>query len=291
MLKFFSEVLEGISHGFDSIHHYWEKERTERAMATLLILVFLGSLVVIEANRWGLLPPLFAKVVPTNHFYAVNAAFTLLLLHEVMGLVLILPRSFSRSVGKQFEILSLILLRSCFKELVNIHEPLIFPQDVTPLLRILSDGVGALCVFILLAVFWRIGKVREKRRDGVRLYYFVVTKKLLASVLLMLFVGMGGYNLWLGASGQEMFDFFAVFYTVLIFSDILIVLVSQRYLPCFVAVFRNSGLALCTVFIRLALSSPPYYNAAIGVGAAMFAILLTVAYNYFVSGRLLGEKS
>ena len=39
--------------------------------------------------------------------------------------------------------------------------------------------------------------------------------------------------------------------------DILVVLIFQCFRPSFQAVFRNSGYALCTLFIRLALATPP----------------------------------
>ncbi|SKA69277.1 hypothetical protein [Desulfobaculum bizertense] len=277
-------VLEPIANIFDIFHAFWENLRYERIFSIFLVLTFLLSMLVIEANRLGFLPHGLSHVVPTNVFYAVNIAFTLLLLQEVVLMILVLPQSFSKSVGKQFEILSLILLRSCFKELVNIHEPLLFPQDITPLLRILSDGAGAVAVFMLLAIFVRVGRV-QMRSKGERLYSFVVTKKTISVLLLAIFAGMGIYNLTLGAMGQGMFSFFPMFYTVLIFCDILLVLVSQVYMPCYVAVFRNSSLALCTVFIRLALSAPPFYNAAIGVGSALFAVLIVIAHNILLSGR------
>ena len=66
---------------------------------------------------------------------------------------------------------------------------------------------------------------------------------------------------------------------MLIFSDIFVVIIAQRFLPCYVAVFRNSGLALATLLIRLALAAPPYWNAGLGVFAALFAVGMTLAYN------------
>lgn len=282
--------LEYFAHVFDTVDCRWERDRTARGLATLLVIVFGLSLVAIGLNRAGLLPAPLSGIIPLNPFHAVNMAFTLLLLQEVMVLILVLPKSFSRSVVKQFEILALILLRSCFKELANIHEPLVFPDDMAALLRIGSDGAGAVVVFVLLAFLLRAGKSRSRGGNGVNLYYFVLTKKILALMLLCVFTGLGVYNLWLGMTGRAMFDFFTVFYTVLIFSDIFIVLVAQRYRPCFVEVFRNSGLALSTVFIRLALSAPAYYNAAMGVAAAAFALCIAMAYNYFDSGHLVARR-
>jgi hypothetical protein len=81
-------------------------------------------------------------------------------------------------------------------------------------------------------------------------------------------------------------EFFHTFYTVLIFADILLVLIAQRYMPSFHAVFRNSGYLIATLFIRIALSAPPYYDAAVGIGAAAFALGVTYATNVFHYGSL-----
>ncbi|MBV5326887.1 MAG: hypothetical protein JZU65_04505, partial [Chlorobium sp.] len=82
-------------------------------------------------------------------------------------------------------------------------------------------------------------------------------------------------------TNQQTFDFFAIFYTILVFSDVLLVLVSLRYSSNYQIVFRNSGFAVATVVVRLALTAPPYYNVLLGVGAMVFAIGITVAYNRF----------
>jgi len=60
-------------------------------------------------------------------------------------------------------------------------------------------------------------------------------------------------------------------------ADILMVLVSLRYSASYLVLFRNSGLAVATVLLRIGLSAPPYANAALGLAAAVFALALTVA--------------
>ena len=77
--------------------------------------------------------------------------------------------------------------------------------------------------------------------------------------------------------------FFPVFYTVLIFSDILIVLLSHTYQPAFQSVFRNSGYALATLLIRFALGAPAYYAPALGVAAMAFAFGVAVGCDAFDS--------
>jgi len=271
---------------FDPLHHWWESDATQRKVAGLLVLFFLGAMATIEMNRQGLLPASMAAITPKSHYMAINLAFTLVLILEVVSLIFTLPCSISKAVGKQFEILALIMLRSSFKELVNFPEPIRVTGQEAALYHIVSDGTAALIIFALLGLYMRIRRdTDEDTTKGVVLFKFVAAKKIVALLLLVAFAGMGILNSWLFFHGHHEFDFFQAFYTVLIFSDILLVLIAQRYLPAFNAVFRNSGFALATLFIRLALTAPPYYNAAIGIGAALFAVLLTLTYNCFFTSR------
>ncbi len=272
-------LFERFTYIFDPLHHFWEHERMHRRFALGLIVVFLGALLGIELNRQGLLPATLAVHTPTNHFHAVNLAFTLVLILEVVSLIFTLPCSFSKSVGKQFEILSLILLRDAFKELSHFPEPITVGADLTPVYHILGYGFGALAVFALLGVYYRVQPA--KKQDMVMthdLFRFVDSKKGIALLLLGTFVTLGLGNLYNKLAGLPHVDFFPVFYTLLIFTDILVVLISQCFRPSFHAVFRNSGYALSTLFIRLALAAPPMYDVVLGLVAVLFAIALTLAW-------------
>lgn len=282
IMRMLYHALESGSNVFDWLHCKWERESTHNHVVTLLALSFVLTLAAVELDKLGLFPAHLSRIVPDNPFYAINVAFTLVLVVEVVSMIFILPKSFSRSMGKQFEILSLILLRSSFKELVNLHTTLTMPEDFDIISRIIVDGTGALVVFLLLGIYQKLQRHRDHARDGAALYSFVITKKVLALLLLAIFIGLGAFNAWQLAHGEELVHFFLVFYSVLIFSDIFVVIISQRFLPSFEAVFRNSGLALATLFIRLALSAPPYWNTALGVTSALFAVCLTLAYNTFV---------
>lgn len=277
------KVCEFATFVFDPIHDGWEKHSTQRVVGRILVFVFLAGLLGIELNRLGLLPEFLGKLAPTRHYYAINLAFTLVLLVEVLSLIFILPCSFSKSVGKQLEILALILLRSSFKELAYFPEPIELTHNMAPVLYILSDGVGALLIFLGLGFYYKIQKekqpARETRMQGI--YRFVAIKKLVSLVLLVSFTGSACYDFWLKLSGGQPYEFFESFYTMLIFTDVLIILLAQQLMPSFHMIFRNSGYALATLLMRLALTAPHYYNAGLGVIAAVFAISMTIAFNYF----------
>lgn len=276
-----------VTYIFDPLHHFWERDTTQRTVAGGLIGVFLLGLVTIELNRQGLLPASMAASTPISHYMAINLAFTLVLVVEVVGLIFALPCSISRALGKQFEILALILLRSSFKELAEFPEPIALSGHMDALLRIVSDATGALLIFAILGVYILINRpIEDEGSKGQILFRFVSAKKIVALSLLVAFIALGIKNWVQFFMNGETFDVFHAMFTVLIFSDILLVLISQRFLPQFRAVFRNSGFALATLLIRLALTAPIYYDALIGVGAAVYAVLLTLTYNaFFAPGR------
>lgn len=267
---------------FDALERRWGAPSSRRAVGTLLVACFLGSLVVIELRRLGLLPEALAGRIPDRHFYAVDFAFTLLLLLEVVSLIFSLSHSFSDSLGKQFEILSLILLRETFHGFKEFGEPISWESVRAGLLPMVSDATGALLVFVLLGAFSRAQRHRPITSDSAEQLDFVTAKKgigLLLFVALLVIAGVDAHRL---VAGEPTFSVFAGFYTVLIFSDVLIVLVSFRFSTTYAVFFRNSGFTVATVFIRLALAAPPPFNAALGAGSALFALGLTHAYNRFL---------
>lgn len=254
-------------------------------MATALVSVFLISLLMVELRRQGWLPASWNEEITTSHFHALSVAFTLLLLLEVIELVLALPRSVASAAGKQFEIMSLILARQSFKELADLDEPITWTGGAShAVTNIVSDALGALLIFALLGLYYRVLNTYPHPddewadREG-----FNTIKKAIALVLLALLVVIAvlviGDGLSHGggiAAGYHALysTFFVSFYTVLIFADVLIVLFSLRFSSSYHVVFRYFGFAVATVMIRLALTAPRIIDAAIGVGTMAFALAL-----------------
>lgn len=286
-----NSVFTAVTGIFDPLNAWWERQRTQKVVTGALLFSFIAALVVIELGRQGLLPELLQRRIPSSHYQAINIAFTFVLVLEVVSLIFTLPCSVSRSLGKQFEILALILIRSSFKEFGALPEPIAFTDQVDILWRILADGGGAIAIFALLGLYTRLlEKSQETLPPGPVRDRFVGAKKIVALALLVVFTSMGLYNVWLFLNGGKFFHFFQHFYTVLIFSDILLVLIAQCFLPEFRGIFRNSGYALATLLIRLSLAAPAFYNVLIGVSSALFAVALTLIYNYFYTQKALPEN-
>ncbi|SDF44091.1 hypothetical protein [Desulfovibrio legallii] len=274
--------LQPLTDAFDWLHVAWEHAATQRRVAFCILWVYLLALLGVELRRQGLLPPWLAAMTPASHFYAIHLAFTLILVLEVMGLILVIPSSLSQSMGKQFEILTLILLRNAFKELAHLPEPVSVVNGMQPVYNIAVSGAGALCVYLCLGLYRRMARRHPHfiQTPQLRMGY-VLSKKLLALTLFCVFlvIGIRDFILFIRTGADQ--NFFETLYTVLIFADIALVLIAQRYMPAFHAVFRNSGFVIGTLLMRLALSASPLWSPAIGLFAALFVLALTWGTNYF----------
>ena len=274
-------VLAHSARLFDAFDRGWESLVARKVLGGILVTGFLGALAVIELNRQGLLPAPLDGIISKNHFGAIDLAFTFLLVIEVIGLVVALADSVAKAVGKQFELLSLILLRKAFLEFAEFGEPIVWAEVSTAVLHMIAYAVAALLIFVVLGLYYRVQIHQRITADEEEQASFVAAKKSVAMLLLVSFLVLAvidGVRLLTGAGA---FDLFAAFYIVLIFSDVLIVLISIVYSSDYHVVFRNSGFAAATVLMRLSLTAPAYVSGALGVGSALFALGLSYAYGKF----------
>jgi hypothetical protein len=284
-----SRVLRGSERLFDNLRDRWETLASQKRIATSLVVIFVGGLLLVEVRRMQWLPADFSSRLPSNHFEAILLPFTLLLLAEVISLVFALAESVATAVGKQLEIMSLILIRQSFKELTYFPEPIVWDTTSSEVTRrvlyIGSDAAGALIIFGLLVIYLRLQQHHPITSDPDERSNFVAAKKLIAILLLLSLVVIAAEVLLEWTATGEAHSLFEVFYTVLIFADVLIVLISLRYSVTYPVVFRYFGFAVATVLIRLALTAPRIIDAGLGVTATLFAIALTWVYNRTVTAE------
>ncbi len=272
---------------YDRLDRLRKTPRVVGPLTTLLIFFYLAALAMIEARRLGWLPQPLAGMVSPSRFLAIGIAFYLLVLAEVVGLIFGLAESVARSIGKELEILSLILLRQSFEILAEFDEPIRWTAEVAKLsesrlLELIVDAFTALLIFVLVGFYYRLQNKQPISQDARDQRGFIDSKKLVALVLLVgvSFITLRGALDYLRIGGKSSL-FFEDLFSLLIFSDVLIVLISLRYSASYRVVFRNSAFALATVLIRLALTAPPLFNASLGLVAALYTIGLTLAYNEF----------
>ena len=262
----------------------WESKRTAYQLSVALVTVFVLSMALALVNYTGVLalPGMWGRV----HFLqAVEISFTLLLFFEMVSLVFVIPESIANSIGKQIEILSLILLRSSFKEFSHYNFQLPLQTQLESVYKMVADGVGALLVFLLISVYYGIQRHRSVTKEGDR-KQFVLLKQFIALLVLITLLGMYAYDVFHMFASSHWVQSADRFYMVLIFGDLLFMLVAFRYTLHYPDIFRYSAFVLVTVFIRFSLLAPVYYNALLSLFSVVFAIAVVYFHNLFTDGRL-----
>lgn len=261
---------------FDYLHKRWESESTNKAISNIVIVFFTLGLLVVLLAYLGI--HIFEK--PVSAFFAIELAFNALLVFEVIGLIFLIPYSVADSVGKQFEIISLLLLRDAFKEfghnLDDFHWDAAFIQEFAP---IVSDAFGAILLFLITGLFYRSQRHAKITRSYEEQQRFIKIKKLISVYLTITFIGLGIYEIIGAYQLNQAVNSLKLFYNLLIFSDIFILLFSLRYSTKYLNLFRYSSFALATVFLRLTLSAPAYFNVILAVTVGLMVLLVTYIYN------------
>ena len=270
---------------FDTFERWWIADATRRGRAWVILLTFVGTMIWIGLGRLGYLPERMVLDKPLG--YSIHMAFLLVLVSEIISLVLSLPRSVAESVGRQFEIFSLILLRQAFEEFSGQSEKAewVFTLD-SPVFHMIVDIGGAVVVFVLVTVYSRLQLHQRITSSEVEQTNFIGAKKLLATILLVVF-GITAFMATRGYFGYgDPIPLFKTFYFTLIFTDVMIVLLAMRYSDDHAVVFRNAGFAACTLLIRIALSAPPIYNVMLGIISAGLLIALAASYRFSIQSHL-----
>lgn len=188
--------------------------------------------------------------------------FSILLVYEVYQLIRTIPDSFSSSVGKQYEIATLLVVRDILKRLSEVEgtEGWEISSDLGFLL---VECAAFLALFYTSLTYFRISDNSTKSGDmSGDIAVFVESKRLVANFMLIVFLLTAAYSFftWIasvqdGGGSVSRVIFFLDFFTFLILADILILLVSYWFYTDFGNLARNTGFVLSTVIIRVAISS------------------------------------
>ena len=188
--------------------------------------------------------------------------FSILLVYEVYQLIRTIPDSFSSSVGKQYEIATLLVVRDILKRLSEVENS--EGWKISSDLGFLLVECAAFIVLLYTSLtYFRISSSSEKSEqmsDNVAI--FVEAKRGIANAMLLIFLAMAAYSFytWVdsvqdGGGSVSRVIFFLDFFTFLILADILILLISYWFYTDFGNLARNTGFVLSTVIIRVAISS------------------------------------
>ena len=251
-------------------------------IASVGFVVHLGLILLVNTNDIVLLAGFEDYLA--NPISAVYTPFSFILIYEVYLLIYYLPRSFAISIGKQFEIISLILIRRVFKDIskINVRSEVLFQTEN---LALLYDILGILVLFTLIFVYRYFLIKRKVHKTSVSLTKFRGYKKLLCLLLVPIFIGLASVSFvkWsvdiyhiLISGQQKLMDFNTVFYheffDILIIVDVLILVASLKFTDRYSLIIRNTGFVITTVLLRVSFNYIGLENVVLMIGAVLFGV-------------------
>jgi hypothetical protein len=219
--------------------------------------------------------------------------------YEVYLLIYYLPKSTSFYIGKQYEIITLIIIRRIFKDIGNLQlQPNWFQNEND--LRFTYDAITSLVLFLLICLFYML--VLRKEHSGqeatdqpeIKSSTFLFLKNSIALLLvpILLILACFSFYTWTNSmignleGGLHLSEninhiFFDEFFTVLIVIDVLLLLTSLFYSDQFQSIMRNSGFVISTILIKLSFSVPGITNNLLIVGSVLFGLGVLLIFNLF----------
>lgn len=284
-------------------------EKTSSRLGRVIIWMAVGGLVVhlfliYLARSLDPVPQILSSL-EGNYLGALYTPFSFILFYEVLLLVFSIPKSITNSIGRQYEIISLITLRNVFKDIAAFENFEVTPENLKVFFSVLIDMGGGVVMFLLVAVFYHIQKkivsISGQAKMNQSLRSFINQKKFLALGLAVLLISLASFNLitWIADVYQVAFlgqptqiDIRTIFYidlfTVMIFSDVLILLLSMLHSDSYRFVLRNAGFVASTILLRFSLTVQKPYDVELALIAMAFGILVLLVfyYNVYVHQKL-----
>jgi len=271
------------------------KARGEKLILTVSIVSFILHLILIlfENQGWINTGSKFLE----NPIAAIYTPFSFILIYEVYLLVFFLPKSISYYIGKQYEIITFIVIRRIFKDISHLELTSAWFENQNDL-QFTFDAITSLILFVLIFFFYKnILKRQKSVSDGDDSDYiqrFILLKKGIAVLLVPILIFLAIFTLsdWTQAiisdyqNGVLAFKdinkiFFDEFFTILIIVDVLLLLASFFYSDQFHKVIRNSGFIISTILIKISFSVTGIVNDALVIGAVLFGFLILLIHNMY----------
>ena len=295
-------VMNKVLQIINSLNLRMLSEETRKKSETIIIWIAIASF-MIHLLLIGLVELHWLQINDTsgllkNPIVAIYTPFSFILIYEVYLLVHYLPRSITRYIGKQYEIITLIVIRRIFKDLSKLE----FTPDwftVRNDLQFTYDIIAVLLLFFLILIFYRLNPKRVEK-DGQtiapsqEMANFITMKKAVATLLVPLFLILATFNFghWIYEnffSISLMVDsvrdinkiFFDEFFTVLILVDVFLLLISFLHTDEFNKVIRNSGFIISTILIKISFGIDGLLNTILTVVAVLIGVIFLAIHNQY----------
>ena len=221
----------------------------------------------------------------SNPISALYTPFSFILVYEAFLLIYYFPRSFTTSIAKEYEIISLVLIRKIFEDIpqLDISSGIYNQQS----LLLLYDLIAIIIIFYLIFLFRKTIASIPKRKTNVNLVRFISYKKILSIVLvpILLFLCLSNlfdwtYSIFINNEIVKNINavFFIDFFTILILVDVFILLLSFQYTDRYHQIIRNTGFIISTILLRLSFSVSGLPSVILLVIGVLFGLIILRIY-------------
>ena len=291
----------------DKLHSIFLSENTKRRIEKLILYIALISffvhLILIYLTEFNILKIFPESVLFKNPVSAIYTPFSFILIYEVYLLIYYLPKSFTTYITKQYEIITLIIIRKLFKDLSSLELTTNW-FEIKGDLQFTYDIIASLVLFYLIFQFQKQGKRFSIKKDIIdsKIQRFIKRKKIIATILVPLFFFMAlvtllNWSLEISLSENKLHSlgeinnlFFDEFFTVLILVDVVLLLVSFFYTDEFHKIIRNSGFIVSTILIRLSFGVSGLISTVLIVVAVLFGLLIILIHNQYEKNNLANNR-
>jgi hypothetical protein len=273
--------------------------KTEKIILKLAIVSFFVHLAIIYLIKFGFIDLPSNSELLKNPISAAYTPFSFILIYEVYLLIYYLPKSFTTYITKQYEIITLIIIRKLFKDLsaLELTENWF---EIKGDLQFTYDLIASILLFYLIYLFQKQEKQKLILQGAIKpvIEKFVKNKKLIAIILLPLFFVMALYTLIDWSTGIVKISntlptfesinnlFFDEFFTVLILVDVVLLLISFFYTDQFHKIIRNSGFVISTILIRMSFGVSGLISTILIVVAVLFGLAIITIHNKYETNTL-----
>ena len=221
----------------------------------------------------------------SNPISALYTPFSFILVYEAFLLIYYFPRSFTTSIAKEYEIISLVLIRKIFEDIpqLDISSGIYNQQS----LLLLYDLIAIIIIFYLIFLFRKTISNIPKREANKNLVRFISYKKILSIILvpILLFLCLSNlfdwtYSVFINHEIVKNINavFFIDFFTILILVDVFILLLSFQYTDRYHQIIRNTGFIISTILLRLSFSVSGLPSIILLIIGVLFGLIILRIY-------------
>ena len=291
--------MGGISKYFGDVYALFLSERTKSLFEKVIFITAAVAYIVhftliFMVNKGILLPSTVGIDRNPNLLSAINTPFSIILIYEIYLLIFYLPSSITSYLGHQYEVIALIFIRKLFDDLSTLAGDDRIMNGLGDLKALSVSFLGLITLLMLIFLFYHIKRKTGTQKEDMKQCTkkekaFIVSKKIMAFGLTVFFILMFihsisslkdvdlSVNSMVYGINYTSKVFFINFFSILIITEVLLLLFTFNLTDRFSKIIRNAGFIISTILLKMSFMTDGIHtiiiiNIAVAFGVAMLAI-------------------